>query len=71
MLLYVMLYIMLAYLMLFTALFNAPCLYNTSFFPLTFINDFFFALYLGLLTQIVYFIYYCASFTELLNCWFS
>ena len=40
MLLYVMLYIMLAYLMLLAALSNAVCLYDASFFPFIYTNDF-------------------------------
>ena len=40
MLLYIMLYIMLAYLMLFAALFNAACLRNAYFLPLTLANAF-------------------------------
>ena len=42
MLLYIMLYIVLAYLMLFAALTNAVCLYNASFLPLIYENDFYF-----------------------------
>ena len=58
MLLHIMLYVMLAYLMLLAALSNAVCFYNVFCFvslQLVFANAFCFMLYLGLLTQFVYF----------------
>ena len=39
---YLMLYKVPAYLMLFAALSNAVCLYNASFFPMIYANDFYF-----------------------------
>ena len=65
MLLYIMLF-MNAYLMLFTVLFNAVCLYNAYFLPLTFSNAFgFHAMCLGYrrivsLFQILFCIMYSA-----------
>ena len=42
MLLYIMLYIVLAYLMLFAALYNAVCLHNATFLPMTYAIAFYF-----------------------------
>ena len=51
-----LLYIMLAYLMLFAALSNAVCLYNASFLPFIYANDFYFhALSWSIVTWFVYF----------------
>ena len=60
---------MLAYLMLFSALSNAVCLHN-AFFAIYFCKCFVFILYLGLLTQFVYFKYDFPSYAVLLICWF-
>ena len=67
-----MLYVMLAYLMLFAALSNAVCLHNASFFlfAIDLCKCFCFMLYLGLLTQFVYFKYDFPSCAVLLICWF-
>ena len=64
-----LLYIMLAYLMLLDALFNAVCLYNAYFMPLTFANAFCFhtsSLFID--TKFVCLGYYLASCTVLLAC---
>ena len=64
-----MLHVMLAYLMLLAALSNAVCVHN-GLFSLLFIfaNAFCFMLYLGLLTQFVYFKYDFSSCAVLLVC---
>ena len=54
-----MLYIVLVYLLPFAALFNAACLHNAYFLPLTFSNAFFFMLCLGLLPHNFLFFLFC------------
>ena len=68
--LYIMLCIMLAYLMLFVALSNSVCLYN-AYFAIDFCKRFcFHVLSWFIHSYFVYFMYYFASCTVLLICWF-